>query len=117
MKFLIDAQLPRRLAHQLKTAGHDVLHTLDLPKGNRTPDGELITVAIRDERILVSKDSDFVNSFWIERQPPKLLLISTGNTTNKELESILLPQVSVLVEAFATHNFIELTRTRILIHE
>ena len=38
MNFLIDAQLPRRLAHWLCEAGHDGVHTRDLPLGNRTPD-------------------------------------------------------------------------------
>jgi len=32
MKFLIDAQLPRRLAHWFPRGGHDVIHTLDLSK-------------------------------------------------------------------------------------
>ena len=36
MKFLIDAQLPRHLAHQLCAAGLETTHTLDLPEGNRT---------------------------------------------------------------------------------
>jgi len=31
MKLLIDAQLPRRLAHQLRAAGFETIHTLDLP--------------------------------------------------------------------------------------
>jgi predicted nuclease of predicted toxin-antitoxin system len=36
MKFLVDAQLPRRLIHRLREAGHDAIHTLDLPDGNRS---------------------------------------------------------------------------------
>ena len=31
MKFLVDAQLPRRFANWLNEAGQDALHTLDLP--------------------------------------------------------------------------------------
>ena len=38
MKFLIDAQLPQRLAAQLRQAGLEAIHTLDLPGGNRTTD-------------------------------------------------------------------------------
>ena len=38
MKFLIDAQLPRRLAGRLREVGFDAIHTLDLPLANRTPD-------------------------------------------------------------------------------
>ncbi|WP_300970662.1 DUF5615 family PIN-like protein [Thiocapsa sp.] len=32
MRFIVDAQLPRRLARWLNARGHDVLHTLDLPE-------------------------------------------------------------------------------------
>lgn len=38
MKFLVDAQLPKRFAQWLTHHGHDALHTLDLPLGNRTPE-------------------------------------------------------------------------------
>lgn len=31
MKFLIDAQLPRRLAIFMQELGYDAIHTLDLP--------------------------------------------------------------------------------------
>ncbi len=31
MKFIVDAQLPTRLARFLQDAGYDVLHTRDLP--------------------------------------------------------------------------------------
>lgn len=77
MNFLIDAQLPRRLAWKLRELGHDVLHTLDLPSGNRTPDKEINAVALRDGRVVVTKDADFVNSFLLLGQPGKLVLVST----------------------------------------
>jgi len=48
MKFLVDAQLPRRLAVRLTKAGHDALHTLDLPNGNRTTDAEILQIAARE---------------------------------------------------------------------
>jgi len=38
VKFLIDAQLPARLAEFLNQAGHDAVHTLGLPDGNRSTD-------------------------------------------------------------------------------
>jgi len=39
VKLLIDAQLPRRLVRQLREQGIDAIHTLDLPSGNRFPQG------------------------------------------------------------------------------
>jgi len=58
MKFLVDAQLPRRFANWLKEAGHNALHTLDLPGKNHTPDSELVTRAMQEGRIVISKDAD-----------------------------------------------------------
>ena len=47
MKFIVDAQLPRRLARALAEAGHDVTHTLDLPLQNLTPDRVVSTLAAK----------------------------------------------------------------------
>jgi predicted nuclease of predicted toxin-antitoxin system len=41
MKFLVDAQLPRRMTAWLTAAGCDAVHTLDLPDGNRTTDEQI----------------------------------------------------------------------------
>jgi predicted nuclease of predicted toxin-antitoxin system len=93
MKFLVDAQLPRRLVFCLRGAGHDPLHTLDLPHGNRTPDAEILALAARDGRIVVTKNADFVDSFLLSHAPPKLLLISTGNIRNSELEALFVAEL------------------------
>jgi predicted nuclease of predicted toxin-antitoxin system len=38
MKFLVDAQLPIRIARLLQEAGYDTIHTRELPLQNATPD-------------------------------------------------------------------------------
>ena len=116
MKFLVDAHLPRRLAFRLRDAGHDALHTLDLPRQNRTDDNEIHEISRREQRVVVTKDSDFVNSFLAVQSPYKLLLISTGNITNAELDALFIPQISVIATAFETYDFIELTRTTLVFH-
>jgi predicted nuclease of predicted toxin-antitoxin system len=83
MKFLVDAQLPRRLIYRLREAGYDALHTLDLPAGNRTTDAEINAASLREGRIVITKDADFVSSFIVSREPYKLLLISTTNCTRE----------------------------------
>ncbi len=54
MRFIVDAQLPRRLAHELAASGHDVRHTLDLPQENRTPDGDITALAATEDRVVVT---------------------------------------------------------------
>jgi predicted nuclease of predicted toxin-antitoxin system len=116
MRFLVDAQLPRRLVFHFRAVGHDALHTLDLPNGNRTTDAELTAIAMRDGRAVVTKDSDFVNSFLLRHQPTKLLLISTGNIRNADLEALLMTQLPAIAANFATYDYLELTRTALIIH-
>ncbi len=116
MKFLVDAQRPPQLARDLAQAGHDTLHTLDLPLGNRTQDGELAALATREDRILVTKDSDFVTTFHLQNTPRKLLLVSTGNIENTTLRQLFRANLLHLEHTFTKHTFVELGRTALTIH-
>lgn len=86
MKFLVDAQLPRRLARWLQIAGYDTLHTRDLPQQNATPDQDINALSIVQQRIVITKDTDFLNSFLTRREPYKLLLITTGKSATLSLK-------------------------------
>lgn len=116
MKFLVDAQLPRRLARVLRSLGHDTLHTLDLPLGNRTSDTIINNLSIQEQRVVITKDADFVNSFLLSHRPYKLLLISTGNITNAKLETLFLNNTTTITNAFANHDFIELDHQLVIVH-
>lgn len=116
MKFLIDAQLPRRTKYYLQDAGHDTIHTLDLPNQNHSTDTEVIAIAETEGRVVITKDADFVNSLIMTGKPSRLLLFSMGNVTNKELEALFVPLIPKIVDAFEDYSFVELNRTSILIH-
>jgi predicted nuclease of predicted toxin-antitoxin system len=117
MKFLVDAQLPRRLARQLVAEGHDVLHTLDLPDGNQTPDSIITELADREDRVVVSKDADFVVSHTLSAKPHRLLLIATGNINNDALEEILRANLPRIIVALDSSNFVEVGRDHLISHE
>jgi predicted nuclease of predicted toxin-antitoxin system len=51
MKFLADAHLPRELVSLLRDAGHDAIHTRDLPLRNRTPDEVINQISHVQERV------------------------------------------------------------------
>ena len=116
MKFIVDAQLPRRLARELAAAGHDAVHTLSLAKGNRTPDRDITSIATLENRVVVTKDEDFVTAFLLRGAPPKLLLISTGNISNDALSHLVSVNLTALVATLAEHDFAELSASAITIH-
>ena len=93
------------------------LHTLDLPEGNRTTDQSIIELSLREHRVVVTKDADFVAGFVLRGEPEKLLLVSTGNITNAELQGILVPNLSAIVSALEAANFVELSRAGVISHE
>lgn len=117
MKFLVDAQLPRRVALWLGTSGFDAVHTLDLPLGNQTSDTIINDISVNEQRIVITKDADFVDSFLLHGKPYNLLLVSTGNIRNTELEALFQANIEKMREEFdAGAKFIELTRTAIIVH-
>jgi predicted nuclease of predicted toxin-antitoxin system len=115
VKWLIDAQLPPRLAALFRERGYDAIRTLDLPDGNRTPDEAIIACAVRESRIVVTKDADFVPHCVFRRRPQKLLPIATGNIRNQALETLLAATLPQLAATFGEHDFVELTINSLIV--
>lgn len=85
MKFLIDAQLPKKLVSLFLDLKQEAIHILDLPKQNTTQDEEINELSCQYQYIVVTKDKDFLDSFILRKKPYKLLLITTGNIKNGEM--------------------------------
>jgi predicted nuclease of predicted toxin-antitoxin system len=85
VKFLIDTQLPPILADFLSARGFDSIHTTHFVDGHLLTDKEIIRIAKEQERVVVTKDSDFSEHFMFHGAPPKVLLIEFGNISNQEL--------------------------------
>jgi predicted nuclease of predicted toxin-antitoxin system len=115
VKFLVDAQLPRRMCRWLADGGHDALHTLDLPLGNRTPDEALIQQADLEGRVLVTKDDDFVQHRLVRNRPRLLWLIAAGNIDNRALEILVRGALPQIEDAFESDGFVELGRDRLIV--
>lgn len=115
MNFLVDAQLPRRMTAWLAAAGCDAVHTLDLPDQNRTTDEQINDVADGEQRVVISKDADFVDGHLLRGRPAKLLLVSTGNISNRDLEALMVPLLPDLIREFQTHSFLELGPSGIVV--
>ncbi|MGM3309060.1 DUF5615 family PIN-like protein [Anabaena sp. WFMT] len=96
--------------------GYDVMHTKNLPLKNSTPDSEINNLSILEQRIVITKDKDFLDSFLIKQEPYKLLLVTTGNINNKQIEQLFLQNISQIVELFRTYDFLEMNKDSLIIH-
>ena len=104
------------MVYRFRDAGHEAIHTLDLPARNRSTDAEINAISVREERAVVTKDADFVDSFVLSNVPYKLLVVSTGNIKNADLEALLIAQLPAIVVAPSSYDYLELTRSALIIH-
>ena len=116
MNFLIDATLPNYLVDIFRQRGHAATHTLELPAGNTATDLVILQYADEQNCTIVTKDSDFAASIWLKNRPDRLLLFSTGNISNKELEKLLISNFDQIVSDLTDNRFIELTREHVIVH-
>ncbi len=114
MNFLVDAQLSRRMTAWFTAVGCHAVHTLDLPDANQTTDEQINGLADREQRVVITKDADFVDSHLLRARPLKLPLISTGNIGNRDLEALMVPLIPDIVREFGSHSFLELDRAGIV---
>lgn len=110
MKFLLDAQLPPSLKAVFLANGHDCIHTLDLLLGNDTPDEAINELSVSEQRIVVTKDGDFYDSFLLKKRPYKLLLIKLGNTSKTELIEFLKSRFDEIMERITNDSLVILKR-------
>lgn len=116
MKFLVDAQLPVRLARQISAAGHDVIHTSELPAGNRTTDAQIAKAADADDRVVITKDRDFRNSHLLQSTPRRLLIVATGNISNDDLTALFAQELEAIIAALDEATFVELGPDSLIVH-
>jgi predicted nuclease of predicted toxin-antitoxin system len=117
MKFIVDAQLPKRLSNFFNEIGYNSVHTLELPNKNFTKDSYICDFADEENRIVVTKDVDFLETYFVKKQPQKLILVKTGNINNNDLISLFANNLPVLINLLKSNSFIEINNDEIIAHK
>jgi predicted nuclease of predicted toxin-antitoxin system len=78
VKFLVDNQLPAALARHLQTWGFDCQHVLEAGL-DQASDAEICRHADAQERIIISKDEDFLYLASRPKSTIRLLWVRLGN--------------------------------------
>jgi predicted nuclease of predicted toxin-antitoxin system len=117
VRFIVDAQLPKSLSDFLNQQGFDSIHTLDLPDKNKTKDNQIAKRANEEGRIVISKDTDFLESFIVKAEPQKLIIVKTGNIPNRHLLKIFEENLKSIIQMISRSNLLEISKTEIAEHE
>jgi predicted nuclease of predicted toxin-antitoxin system len=116
VRVLVDAHLPKRLSDFFSAHEIESKHTLDLPEKNATPDSEIMRIADDENRIVISKDSDFLDNHILDGSPEKLLIVSTGNINNENLIRLFEKNLETLTSLFEENSVIEINEEEIRVH-
>jgi predicted nuclease of predicted toxin-antitoxin system len=74
-------------------------------------------LADREQCIVITKDSDFLDRFLLFGKPNKLLLVETGNISNSALLEIFRKNLSTVLRLFENHRLIQIGTGGITAHE
>jgi predicted nuclease of predicted toxin-antitoxin system len=72
-------------------------------------------LSVRDQRVVISKDTDFYYSHLLLQRPHKLLLIRTGNIRTRELKALLETHLVGIIQALEANSLVELDRSEVRI--
>ncbi len=85
MKFLCDVHISYKLTNHLIYLGFEAVHVNQILDKSESKDSDLCKYADQNNYVIISKDSDFRDSFFVKQTPKKLIKVSLGNISNQEL--------------------------------
>jgi predicted nuclease of predicted toxin-antitoxin system len=108
MNFLVDAQLPIGVSDLFNKRGHNSVHTSQLPEKNLTSDSVIRDFSLKDRRVVITKDSDFYDSFILKRVPYKVVFVRTGNIKTSRLLEVFTKSFDKIIECLEEGGIVEL---------
>jgi predicted nuclease of predicted toxin-antitoxin system len=117
LKFIIDTQLPPKLAKFLRDKVFSAIHTTYFPNGHLLDDETIVQIAIRDNLIIITKDIDFLDNYLINGIPPKVLMLQFGNISNADLVALFENNIANIEKTLTDGaGFVTFNRTHISVY-
>jgi predicted nuclease of predicted toxin-antitoxin system len=105
MKFICDVHISYKLVRFLTSKGLESYHVNSLEDKWHTKDNEICRFADANDLIVITKDEDFRNSFFLQRTPRKLIRILLGNISNDSLLSLFDKHLPIIQELGENERF------------
>ncbi|GAB3700846.1 hypothetical protein GCM10027592_28230 [Spirosoma flavus] len=117
MKFICDVHMPVRLSKFLAKHAEESIHVNQILTGSSTPDSAICHYADQHNYIVITKDADFRNTYFLKKTPRKLIRICLGNLTNDSLVSLFESQLALIEKLNLEESFyLEIGPSSVLIY-
>ena len=106
MKFLCDVHITYKLVKQLKDRGFEAEHINKILDKWHTSDEKICQYADKNNYTIITKDSDFRDSYFVKKTPKKLIKINLGNVSNINLQAIFDKYVNLIAKYESRSSFL-----------
>lgn len=106
MKFLCDVHIPYKQRNYLQNQGLTAIHVNEILNKSETDDWNICNYADANDFIVITKDADFVDFYYIRKSPRKLIKISLGNFSTTELLQLFSKALPVIQNISKRSNFL-----------
>ena len=115
-RYIVDAKLSVRVKSLIASYKRNVIHVKDLESSTKTKDREINLISIREKRIVITRDHDFLDSFFSSYRPYKLLFISEFYQKEIVILEVLSAHFEEIEDLFASYGLIEIKQGKIISH-
>lgn len=81
------------------------MHVNQLTSGSSTPDSVISQLADQHNYIVITKDTDFRNSYLLKKTPKKLIRVCLGNISNDRLIDLFNNQLALIQQLYQEESF------------
>lgn len=106
MRFLCDVHISYKIVNHLNAIGFETIHVNEILNKWFTKDKDICHYADSNDLILITKDSDFRDSYFVKNTPKKLIKINLGNISNVELIKVLSDNISSIQKLDSEERFL-----------
>jgi len=65
---------------------------------------------VAEQRVIITRNSDFFKSFIVKKEPYKLIMVKPGNTSKKELPEFFKNKFAEIIEKIKVEDMILLAK-------
>ena len=116
MKIICDVHISYKLVNFLKLKGIEAIHVNEILDKWFTKDKAICRFADENDYVVLTKDIDFRNTFFLQDTPKKLIRISLGNIKNQELINIFDKYLDKIIKSLECKScYLEIEKDNILV--
>ena len=118
MNVLCDVHIALKVVRFFQSKNVKAMHVNDLPDSCYSSDKDICKFADQNNFVVVTKDSDFLDTYLVHQTPKSLIKINLGNVSTSELIAIFERHLDFFITYFEKGSgCIEISKHHVFVHE